>query len=457
MTTREAFADATAGVSGSLVAMLAFYPIDVIKTNLQADKPCGKTITIQNDEYKIECQQHKKRTSIQGLISIIKNLKSFTRGLHYKTAHTVTSSFIYFFLYSWIQSQHRLYHARKHRRRKYLAKGENQRGDFVYQPSTSDRLILSAIAAMMNTVLTLPLDVLAARSQTTIKDDVKTEDSNMSDCEFSSPSHHLPASNGTKKIMDHVWNDTNLGRIEDRYGNTKEGGERLVYSKSYLLERKSTVDEKEMHTGQIGLNNDNECYLKPIENEYKELSPTSNPIFRIDSLSQLWPSSLLPKHQKTLPFNNNLTGLWRGLWPSLLLCSNPSIHFTVFDIVKESVLKCKLGNEGTTLSLGEAFIIGIIAKFAATIVTYPLIRAKVMLMVSEKITKVTLSGGNFREEQNETSMVRLLRNTYTSNGIMGLYKGCQLQLVHTLLKSALLMMVRERISVSSRRLILGKK
>jgi len=468
MTTKEALADATAGVSGSLVAMLAFYPIDVIKTNLQAEKPCEKAITTEDEEGGVSGginKSKKERTSTQRLISIIANIKRFSRGLHYKTAHTVTSSFVYFFLYSWIQSQHRLYHVRKSRGRNYLTEGKRQEGETLYRPSPSDRLILSAIAAMMNTILTLPLDVLAARSQTEVKDGVITEDSTLTNYEPSSPSNNVPTGKATKTMMDHVWDDVhNLGKVEDQYGNAEEEEECLVYS---------GADGNKSDIGNVGLDEKNGCHLSTTvcndinQNEDNGVLLTSTPIFRIDSLSQLWkPSSLLPKLETNLSSNHDLAGLWRGLWPSLLLCSNPSIHFTVFDIAKESVIKYKLAqqrqnttviNKGLSLSLGEAFIIGIIAKFAATILTYPLIRAKVMLMVTRKKTNTSLNGGNPSEDESDISMVTFLRDTFTSDGIVGLYKGCQLQLVHTLLKSALLMMVRERISVSSRRLIVGKQ
>ena len=55
------------------------------------------------------------------------------------------------------------------------------------------------------------------------------------------------------------------------------------------------------------------------------------------------------------------------------------------------------------------------------------------------------------------TMTRILVNTYQKEGIAGLYKGCNLQLLHTLLKSALLMMVRERITSTTQRLILGEQ
>eukprot|EP00555_Chaetoceros_dichaeta_P004504 CAMPEP_0198267530 /NCGR_PEP_ID=MMETSP1447-20131203/33517_1 /TAXON_ID=420782 /ORGANISM="Chaetoceros dichaeta, Strain CCMP1751" /LENGTH=79 /DNA_ID=CAMNT_0043958175 /DNA_START=1 /DNA_END=237 /DNA_ORIENTATION=+ len=79
---------------------------------------------------------------------------------------------------------------------------------------------------MMNTILTLPLDVLAARSQTEVEDDITPEDSTQSDCKLTLSPHHLPASKVTKEIMDHIWDDADsLGRIDDRCGNAEAGGE----------------------------------------------------------------------------------------------------------------------------------------------------------------------------------------------------------------------------------------
>jgi hypothetical protein len=41
---------------------------------------------------------------------------------------------------------------------------------------------------------------------------------------------------------------------------------------------------------------------------------------------------------------------------------------------------------------------------------------------------------------------------FRKDGIRGIYQGCSLQLLHTVLKSALLMMVRERITSGTHRL-----
>jgi len=330
--TQSALADASAGVLGSLVAMLAFYPVDVIKTNLQISNSVNNK---KEENSSFIFLSSKENLTIQHLLS------HYFRGVHFKISHTVSSSFAYFFLYSWIQSTHR-----------QISRGiemVHPSKPYNYRPRTSTRLLLAAVAAMMNTCLTLPLDVLSARSQSENVDSTKKAES------------------------------TDLKR------------------------------------------------------------PSNS--------------------------NKNWKHLWRGLWPSLLLCSNPSIHFTVFDLIKARVLDQKREKKSTpTLTWVEAFLFGMIAKFAATILTYPLIRAKVRLMVNkanEPDTDIEMHHSEvdqketFANENKDLTMTRILISTYQNEGIVGLYKGCNLQLIHTLLKSALLMMVRERITTTSRRIIVG--
>ena len=283
-----ALADAVAGVMASLVALWAFYPMDVMNTNIQAST--------------------KSPTLSFNLI----------QGLPVKTLHTTVSSFCYFYIHSHVVSYWNTY--------RQQSKG-----------SALSQLILSALAAAINTCLTLPLDGMASRHQT----------SNQSTCS-------------------------------------------------------------------------------------KVPSSSQNSI-------------------------RDLRSLWSGLWPSLLLCTNPAIHYTVFDVLKSRRLQynnCNYNNKQNHiyhdndnnhenqqhLSMRDAFILGLLAKFTATMATYPLIRAKVMLMVTSNTAT--------------HSFIQCLREEYQRNGLVGLYTGCHLQLLHTLLKSALLMMVRERITKATHQWIL---
>lgn len=58
-----------------------------------------------------------------------------------------------------------------------------------------------------------------------------------------------------------------------------------------------------------------------------------------------------------------MTGLWRGLKPSLVLCINPAITYGMFERFKTLLLK-----EGEKMTPGKAFIIGALSKTMATVV-----------------------------------------------------------------------------------------
>ena len=68
---------------------------------------------------------------------------------------------------------------------------------------------------------------------------------------------------------------------------------------------------------------------------------------------------------------DGLTSLWSGTIPSLVLVSNPAIKFTVYEFLKRHVIEWKGHLEKDTLSPGNAFLVGVTASLAATIVTYP--------------------------------------------------------------------------------------
>ncbi len=468
---KSSFADAAGGVAGSLVAMLAFYPIDVLKVNLQAEKGSGVSGEKKNQDLQhVICQMRSRYPSN------IDFLKAFFKGLHFKTAHTTTSSFAYFFIYSWVQSKHKI---------NFLKTKEGKSGG-KYQPSTVTRLLLSAVAAMVNVTLTLPLDVLASRSQITntpsdtIKNDSNTaEKSPLETCtngqtfeeekkeeEFTSRSFSPEKS--SLEIMENVWRNVNDIDSDGDYDtanedfnafneegisfdNNEDEGE-IMTIKNLIEDNdisytSSDVDENEIHNLHL-----EEKRANGTKNSMQG-SSSVRPLFRVDTLTQPFPKHLfctlavMNKAKREDIFK--IAELWRGIRPSLLLCSNPSIHFTVFDTVKDIVLKYKMKNDTTNrhaISMMEAFLIGLVAKLSATIVTYPLIRAKVMLMVSQK--------KNISADDDET-MMGILRSMFAEGGIVELYKGCSLQLVHTVLKSALLMMVREKITIATRRMILG--
>jgi hypothetical protein len=145
---------------------------------------------------------------------------------------------------------------------------------------------------------------------------------------------------------------------------------------------------------------------------------------------------------------------YQGLTPSLLLCLNPMIHYSVYDWLKLETLNWKADQQvnrasaarqeqtqhnyhraglyatnkqplinrnkltyedldSNQLGAGEAFIIGVIAKAVATLITFPLLRAKVLMMTSTDV-RDTISN---QEEDNSKARSGLAHVTTFGNSL----------------------------------------
>ncbi|KAI4311263.1 hypothetical protein MLD38_036169 [Melastoma candidum] len=145
---------------------------------------------------------------------------------------------------------------------------------------------------------------------------------------------------------------------------------------------------------------------------------------------------------------------WReafdGLGISLLLTINPSIQYTVFDQLKLRVLKKhneKRGKESSPMALSafSAFVLGAVSKCVATCVTYPAIRCKVTIQAAEsEEDEIDDSDPNTRK-----TVLGALQSIWRREGLFGFFKGLQAQILKTVLSSALLLMVKEKITKST--------
>lgn len=387
----RAGSEAVAGTLASLMSLWVFYPFDVWKTIVQTTPSSSRELLLANN---------------MNSPFPVHLAKAFA-GWKMKTLHTASSNFSYFFLYSWLCSQWERRHAPS---------------STTKMMSVPMRLLLSAIAAMLNTCITLPLDVLSTHHQTLGLDE-SSEQSNTNHREVNfddttqSSLHDGDAvaayDIGTEKANDYNGIDDDVG-THKQSPSTEQPHRHLP--ESSISCKKSEKTRHRLETRSL--------------RSYHSVS------FLIDE----WKSSF---------WTSDLKSLWRGLIPSLLLCMNPSINHTIFDFLKSKLLI----NRGDThceksqysLSILEAFALGLVAKFAATIVTYPLIRVKMILMVQSLSPRMPVNPF--------TELWQCIRKEYSQDGIKGLYRGCNLQLIHTLLKSALLMMMKERISLMIQELL----
>ena len=289
---RRALADATAGVIGSLVSLYAFYPIEVWKTNLQATSSSASSTTTTTAAY-----SSTKR-------SIATNNRSISfQGCQTKTLHTMSSSFCYFYVYSIIFN--------------FWKKRSNN------TINTSTRLVLTALAAMVNTIVTLPLDVLSSKHVTTTTTPITDEIRFDKDRKLSTYSS--------------IGDDDNDDDDDDSDTDDEEYHDTITESSQHQLqEEKEKKDDKEVFGG----NNNTNRRSANRSNEY--LSRSS---LRKLSWKQFW-------------------SLWKGLAPALLLCTNPSINYTIFDMAKTKLMKVRK-HSSSSLSMPEAFLVGLFAKVRA--------------------------------------------------------------------------------------------
>ncbi len=117
--------------------------------------------------------------------------------------------------------------------------------------------------------------------------------------------------------------------------------------------------------------------------------------------------------------------LWKGLSSSLILVSNPIIQFVIYEQLKKFAPLDK--NSG--LYDLVTFLIGAISKMISTLCTYPLtvIRTKQHISVEKKKWR------------------NIVKDIVKAEGIKGLYHGIEPKLIQTVLNSALLLMLFERI------------
>lgn len=161
---------------------------------------------------------------------------------------------------------------------------------------------------------------------------------------------------------------------------------------------------------------------------------------------------------------------WSGLAPSCLLVINPAINFSAFDRLKllyNKAFKAPKGGgararltsvEAAAMPLGplEAFLLGAVSKAIATSITFPLIRAKVLMMQAgnKKSKKKTPDGagddvesggsGGGRRQQG-MAFVEILREAIKAEGVGGLYKGLGVQLSRSAVAAAIMFMTREQL------------
>ncbi|XP_074583153.1 peroxisomal nicotinamide adenine dinucleotide carrier isoform X1 [Curcuma longa] len=143
-------------------------------------------------------------------------------------------------------------------------------------------------------------------------------------------------------------------------------------------------------------------------------------------------------------------GFWKGVVPTLIMVSNPSIQFMLYETLVKKIkrrrdLKAK-GAEGLTAL--EIFILGAVAKLGATIVTYPLLVVKARLQVKQGLI--------YDKRHQYTGTLDAISKMMRYEGVSGLYKGMGTKIIQSVFAAAVLFMVKEELVRAARVLVTGE-
>lgn len=138
--------------------------------------------------------------------------------------------------------------------------------------------------------------------------------------------------------------------------------------------------------------------------------------------------------------HGDITGFWKGLKVSLVLCINPSITYASYQKLKEFLFKAEelTGGKGAELTAGQNFLLGVLSKVISTVLTQPLIISKVSLQ---------RAGSQF------SSFQQVIRYLYQNEGLLALWKGLKPQLAKGILVQGLLFMFKGELTKALRKII----
>jgi len=128
-------------------------------------------------------------------------------------------------------------------------------------------------------------------------------------------------------------------------------------------------------------------------------------------------------------------GLYKGLGTNLILVTNPTIHFFVYERVRMFVTAIKKRSNKSVTSL-DYFFIGALAKTVATLFTYPLQVAQTQLRADRK---------NVEGKHDYRGIVDCIKKLYMARGIAALFQGLTIKLWQTVLTAAFQFMTYEKI------------
>lgn len=136
---------------------------------------------------------------------------------------------------------------------------------------------------------------------------------------------------------------------------------------------------------------------------------------------------------------SGVTGFWKGVIPSLIMVSNPSIQFMIIESLSKQLRAkraAKKKDEQNITAL-EIFVIGACAKLGATVCTYPLLVVKSRLQAKQEIS----GNVSLRYSGTVDAIIKMIHH----EGFRCFYQGMRTKIVQSVFAASVLFMVKEEL------------
>jgi len=135
---------------------------------------------------------------------------------------------------------------------------------------------------------------------------------------------------------------------------------------------------------------------------------------------------------------------WRGIGPALVLVVNPVLQYTVFEQLKNILVRRRKARGATgALTDIDFFILGALSKLVATSTTYPYI-----------VVKSRLQAGHDHAKRYKSAF-HGLQTIVQEEGVLGVYKGISSKLLQSVLTAAILFAGQRRIYEITKKVVTG--
>eukprot|EP01119_Soliformovum_irregulare_P019390 TRINITY_DN6123_c0_g1_i5.p1 TRINITY_DN6123_c0_g1~~TRINITY_DN6123_c0_g1_i5.p1 ORF type:complete len:249 (+),score=45.70 TRINITY_DN6123_c0_g1_i5:51-797(+) len=156
----------------------------------------------------------------------------------------------------------------------------------------------------------------------------------------------------------------------------------------------------------------------------------NNPVWIVNTRLMLEQKKSESKRTSTLDAakkifqEEGIAGFWAGIIPALILVSNPTIQYVVFERLKRNL------SRGRSLTPNMVFLLGAISKAIATVATYPYLVIKTRLQAKSDSYNGTWHA---------------LTEMLQTEGISGFYKGISSKILQSVLNAALMFMLQDQL------------